>query len=87
MRGAEGARFGDEALTLNEAGDSAQGVCDLLGNVAEMVADGFHAGYAGAPVDGSAWLSSAALAPVVRGGGWSEATPDARGFRLVRTAD
>ena len=38
------------------AGNSAQGVCDLAGNVREWVADQYHTSYAGAPTDGSAWM-------------------------------
>jgi iron(II)-dependent oxidoreductase len=50
------------------AGNSAQGVCDLAGNVAEWVAD-WHGPYAEAPTDGSA-RSKAAENRVNRGGGW-----------------
>lgn len=37
------------------AGHSAQGLCDLAGNVHEWTLDPFHPTYAGAPTDGSAW--------------------------------
>jgi formylglycine-generating enzyme required for sulfatase activity len=33
------------------------GICDLMGNLAEWVADDYHDSYEGAPNDGSAWLA------------------------------
>jgi len=49
-----------------KAGLSAQGVCDMSGNVFEWVQDTWHANYDGAPTDGSAWLGSSHR--FVRGG-------------------
>ncbi len=50
---------------------NAMGLCDMHGNVCELVADAWHDSYAGAPADGSAWgESSASMWHVVRGGGW-----------------
>jgi len=47
------------------------GLHDMLGNVWEWVADVWHAGYEGAPLDGAAWLESASeTGRVVRGGSW-----------------
>ena len=39
------------------SGNSAQGVCDLAGNVWEWVEDVYAGSYAGAPTDGSARTS------------------------------
>ncbi|MFN3200992.1 MAG: SUMF1/EgtB/PvdO family nonheme iron enzyme [Bradymonadia bacterium] len=50
-------------------GHSAQGVCDLTGNVWEWVQD-IHGGYEDAPVDGSARGKGAGDSRVFRGGGW-----------------
>jgi len=60
------------------AGSSAEGACDLAGNVWEWVADHHHASYDGAPTDGSAWLSAGSVHRVVRGGGWNVDAPDLR---------
>jgi formylglycine-generating enzyme required for sulfatase activity len=38
-------------------GSSAQGVCDLSGNLWEWVQDERHTSYSGAPVDGSGWCT------------------------------
>ena len=46
------------------------------GNVLEWTEDCFHAGYTGAPTDGSAWVNGGdcdADAHIVRGGSWDEA--------------
>lgn len=37
------------------AGHTAQGICDMAGNLLEWVQDGWHRNYHGAPTDGSAW--------------------------------
>ena len=50
-------------------GNSAQGVCDLAGNVSEWVADGYGP-YREAPTDGSA-QAKAHGNRVIRGGSWS----------------
>ena len=47
------------------------GLYDMTGNTAQWVADCHHDDYAGAPVDGSAWLSGPCKLRNVRGGGWS----------------
>ncbi|WP_170295718.1 SUMF1/EgtB/PvdO family nonheme iron enzyme [Azospirillum brasilense] len=46
------------------------GLHDMNGGVAEWVADCWHADYAGAPTDGSAWTSTNCRERVLRGGSW-----------------
>lgn len=48
------------------------GLRNMIGNAWEWVEDGWHASYAGAPADGSAWVASAGeLSHVYRGGSWN----------------
>jgi formylglycine-generating enzyme required for sulfatase activity len=52
---------------------NAFGLCDMHGNVYEWCQDHWHNSYEGAPIDGSAWLSSDENADrVVRGGSWDD---------------
>jgi formylglycine-generating enzyme required for sulfatase activity len=53
------------------AGNTAQGLCDMAGEVYEWVSDAYHDSYDGSPTDGSAWDDPAAKHRVVRGGSWS----------------
>jgi len=46
------------------------GLYDMHGNVWEWVQDCDHGSYAGAPIDGSAWITEACEARVLRGGSW-----------------
>jgi sulfatase modifying factor 1 len=40
-------------------GHTLQGVCDMIGNVAEWTADEYHPDYKGAPLDDQPWITSA----------------------------
>ncbi|MDP2865196.1 MAG: SUMF1/EgtB/PvdO family nonheme iron enzyme, partial [Elusimicrobiota bacterium] len=83
------------------AGNTAQGLCDMAGNVWQWVQDKYQDSYKGAPVDGSAF-EAAGSRRVMRGGsftngdasllradGRSSGVPGLRivdvGFRLVRS--
>lgn len=46
------------------------GIYDMHGNVWEWVEDCYNETYAGAPTDGSAWLSGNCKSRVLRGGSW-----------------
>ncbi len=52
------------------AGKTAQGLCDMAGNVWEWTQDWHHGSYNAAPSDGSAWESPAGSYRVLRGGSW-----------------
>ena len=55
------------------------GLFDMHGNVWEWVEDVWHNNYAGAPTDGSAWLSGGDQARrVLRGGSWNDYPGDLR---------
>lgn len=80
---------------------NAFGLYDMSGNAWEWCEDYWHAGYTGAPSDGSAWESPTSLFRVFRGGSWLSLAQRCRsahrlgrnpgygyytiGFRLVRT--
>jgi formylglycine-generating enzyme required for sulfatase activity/serine/threonine protein kinase len=79
------------------------GLYDMLGNAWEWNEDCWTATYAGAPADGSAWLSGDCTRRVVRGGSWNTEPHSVRsakrardpsdhrstilGFRLARTLE
>ena len=58
------------AVCSKPAGNSAQGVCDLAGNVSEWVAD-WHGTYADAPIDGRGRTKGHTFR-VYRGGSWTD---------------
>jgi formylglycine-generating enzyme required for sulfatase activity len=76
------------------------GLYQVHGNVSEWTQDCYHDGYAGAPLDGSAWTSGDCSRRVVRGGAWIDPPQNLRaasrssdtatdwdgleGFRLAR---
>ena len=60
---------------------NAWGLHDMLGNVFEWTQDCWHESYAGAPTDGSAWLSASGgncALRVLRGGAWNSDPAAAR---------
>ena len=57
-------------LTVGSFPANGFGLHDMHGNVWEWVQDCWNGSYAGAPVDGSAWLSGDCSGRVLRGGSW-----------------
>jgi formylglycine-generating enzyme required for sulfatase activity len=68
---------------------NAFGLCDMLGNVWEWVADQWHDNYQGAPNDGSAWMTDRNEGRrVLRGGSWVNIPRNVRaGVRVSIDAD
>jgi iron(II)-dependent oxidoreductase len=60
---------GDSTMPVcsKPAGNTSQGLCDMVGNVWELVEDVYQSSYVGAPTDGSAFEGAGSLR-VVRGG-------------------
>ena len=79
------------------------GLYDVIGNVQEWTEDCWNDGYAGAPVDGSAWRTGDCSQRSQRGGSWdlppfglrsanrfswsSDSRDSSTGFRVARTLD
>ena len=62
---------GGAPAPVGSFGANAWGLHDMHGNVWEWVQDCWHASYAGAPGDGSAWTVGGDCGPrVLRGGSW-----------------
>jgi len=86
--GGEGCGRGrtDAVCSRSPAGDSAQGLCDVAGNVWEWVEDCWHATYAGAPDNGGPWTGACTTDErVYRGGSWGDASPVLTNRRRGRT--
>ena len=66
-----GSRWDDsETAPVGSFPANAWGLHDMHGNVFEWVQDCWNGSYAGAPVDGSAWMSGECSRRVLRGGSW-----------------
>jgi formylglycine-generating enzyme required for sulfatase activity len=68
-----------QTVRVGSYGANAFGLHDMHGNAWEWVQDLWRDNYAGAPSDGSAWMSGGFQSlRVLRGGSWSNAPPDLR---------
>lgn len=67
-------------------GNTKEGLCDMAGNVWELIQDNDHASYVGAPTDGSAWKSFTNSRRIVRGGSWFDDAKSARATSRLSNA-
>jgi formylglycine-generating enzyme required for sulfatase activity len=63
------------------------GLSEMLGTVSEWTQDCWNPGYAGAPGDGSAWMSGDCALHPTRGGSWSRDSRFARAAQRDRDAE
>jgi formylglycine-generating enzyme required for sulfatase activity len=89
---------GPDPVCSHPAGDTTQGLCDMIGNAAELVEDWYHLGHVGAPEDGSSWMEPPGEDRVSRGSAWTsgrrlytwsrrevaDRPSDSVGFRVAR---
>ena len=78
--GAKG-EYRERTVAVGELAPNGWGLHEMHGNVWEWCEDRWHESYAGAPEDGSAWLSRSDRMRVLRGGSWYA------GGRNCRSAD
>jgi formylglycine-generating enzyme required for sulfatase activity len=79
--GCSGASVEGRTLPVGSFPPSHFGLHDMFGNVGEWVADCLHKNYAGAPVDGLAWLNADhgdCKQRMIRGGSWNFNPTDLR---------
>jgi formylglycine-generating enzyme required for sulfatase activity len=67
---------GTTAVCSYPLGNTADGLCDMSGNLWEWMMDEWHNNYNGAPINGSAWCTDPSCTTVVvnrviRGGSWA----------------